>query len=62
MAQTAFPARVMRRFVETLAADLRHDMLTAVLSKSGLPEELTLAAHLGALDAQQCEFKIVIGG
>lgn len=61
----------MPRFVEMLSAELGHDTLAAVLSKSGLPEEWTLAAHFGALDdertarvlgARQCEFKIVSGG
>lgn len=50
MAEIAFPANVMYKFVETLSAELGHDTLSAVLSKSGLPEEWAHAAHFSALD------------
>lgn len=50
MAEVAFPARVMYKFVETLSAELGHDTFSAVLSKAGLPEEWAHAAHFGALD------------
>ncbi len=53
MAQAVFPARIMRRFVETLSADVGHETLSAVLSKSGLPEEWSHAAHFGALNDEQ---------
>ena len=50
MPEINFPARVMRRFVETLSAEVGHETLGAVLSKSGLPAEWADAAHLAALD------------
>lgn len=50
MANAAFPAFIMRRFVETLSSDVGHDTFSAVLSKAGLPEEWAHAAHFGALD------------
>ncbi|MBI5353538.1 MAG: hypothetical protein HZB50_12930 [Chloroflexi bacterium] len=50
MAEITFPARVMRRFVETLSAEIGRETFGAVLSKSGLPEEWADAAHFTALD------------
>jgi hypothetical protein len=50
MAEIAFPSHVMRKFVETLSAELGSDTFSAVLSKAGLPEEWAQAAHFGALD------------
>jgi predicted hydrocarbon binding protein len=50
MAEVAFPQRVMRRFVQTLSADIGHETLSAVLSKGGLPEEWASPAHFSALD------------
>jgi len=50
MTETAFPARVMHKFVETLSAELGHDTFSAVLSKAGLPEDWAHAAHFSALD------------
>jgi predicted hydrocarbon binding protein len=50
MAEVAFPAHVMYKFVETLSAELGHDTFSAVLSKAGLPEEWAHVAHFGALD------------
>lgn len=50
MVEIAFPSNVMRKFVETLSAELGLDTLSAVLSKAGLPEEWAHAAHFGALD------------
>jgi predicted hydrocarbon binding protein len=50
MNQTAFPARIMRRFVETLSTDIGLEGLSDVLVKAGLPEEWTSFAYLNALD------------
>jgi len=50
MTETAFPVRVMRRFVETLSSEIGHETFSAVLSKSGLPEEWADALHFMALD------------
>jgi predicted hydrocarbon binding protein len=50
MTEIAFPARIMRRFVETLSAEIGHDTFSAVLSKAGLPEEWAHSAHFSALD------------
>ncbi|MBI5962831.1 MAG: hypothetical protein HY863_05105 [Chloroflexi bacterium] len=50
MAETTFPLRVMRRFVVTLSSEIGHETLSAVLSKSGLPEEWADALHFVALD------------
>ena len=53
MTEAAFPARVMRRFVETLSSEIGHDTFSAVLSKAGLPEEWAHPAHFSALDNAQ---------
>jgi predicted hydrocarbon binding protein len=53
MNQTAFPARIMRRFVETLSTDIGLEGLSDVLVKAGLPEEWTSFAYLNALDNVQ---------
>ena len=50
MPEALFPARVLRRFVDTLSADLGHDTLSAVLEKGGLPSEWAHSQHLGPLD------------
>jgi len=50
MAEVTFPARIMLRFVETLAAELGQDILAAVLSKSGLPEEWAHHTYFAGLD------------
>jgi hypothetical protein len=50
MTEIAFPARIMRRFVETLSSEIEHDIFSAVLSKAGLPEEWAHPAHFSALD------------
>jgi hypothetical protein len=50
MTEIAFPSNVMRKFVETLSAELGHDTFSAVLSKAGLPEQWAHPAHFGALD------------
>ena len=50
MTETAFPAGIMRRFVETLSSEIGHDTFSAVLSKAGLPEEWAHPAHFSALD------------
>ena len=50
MSEIRFPVRIMTRFVETLSAELGHDTLSAVLVKSGLPEEWAHPAHFTALD------------
>ena len=50
MAEIVFPARVMRRFVETLSLDIGSETFSAVLLKAGLPEEWAHPAHFSALD------------
>ena len=50
MTETAFPVRVMRRFVETLSSEIGHETFSAVLSKAGLPEEWAHPSHFMALD------------
>lgn len=39
MTQVQFPLPVLRKFVETLSAELGHDTATAVIKKTGLPKE-----------------------
>lgn len=50
MAEIAFPANVMRKFVQTLSVELGQDTFSAVISKAGLPEEWAHPAHFSALD------------
>jgi predicted hydrocarbon binding protein len=50
MTEIKFPARIMRRFVETLSEELGSDTFSAVLTKAGLPEEWTHSAHFTGLD------------
>ena len=50
MTEVDFPARVMFRFVETLSAELGHDILSAVLLKAGLPEEWAHHTYFAGLD------------
>jgi predicted hydrocarbon binding protein len=50
MNETAFPARIMRRFVETLSSEIGPETFSAVLSKAGLPEEWASFAHFSPLD------------
>ena len=51
--KTAFPAHIMRRFVETLIADIGLEALSAALLKAGLPEEWASPACFNALDDMQ---------
>jgi predicted hydrocarbon binding protein len=46
----SFSVRIMRRFVETLSAEIGQETFSAVLSKAGLPEEWATPAHFSALD------------
>lgn len=50
MVETAFHERFMYRFVKTLSLEIGQETLSAVLSKSGLPEEWALPEHFVALD------------
>ena len=50
MAEIYFPARVMFRFVETLSAELGHDILSAVLLKADLPREWAHHTYFAGLD------------
>jgi len=50
MPEALFPARVLRRFVDMLSADLGHETLSTVLEKAGLPAEWAHSQHLGPLD------------
>jgi predicted hydrocarbon binding protein len=50
MDEIAFPARIMRRFVETLSTDIGLEALSAVLLKADLPEEWSSPAYFDALD------------
>jgi predicted hydrocarbon binding protein len=50
MDEIAFPARIMRRFVETLVTDIGTEALSAVLLKADLPEEWASSAHFKTLD------------
>ncbi len=53
MNEIAFPARVMRRFVETLSSDIGHETLSAALSNAGLPKEWASFEYFAALDDVQ---------
>jgi len=53
MTEIKFPTRIMTRFVETLSAELGHDTLSAVLTKSDLPEEWAHSATFIVLDDVQ---------
>jgi predicted hydrocarbon binding protein len=53
MAGPVFSARVMRRFVEILAAEVGHETLAAVLSKSNLPDEWSEASYFAQFSSQQ---------
>jgi predicted hydrocarbon binding protein len=46
----AFPPRIMRRFVETLAEEIGQETLSAVLSNTGLPEEWAAPMYFSGLD------------
>lgn len=50
MVEAAFPASMMRRFVDALSSEIGSDTFSAALSKAGLPEEWAQSAHFGALD------------
>jgi predicted hydrocarbon binding protein len=50
MAETVFPKRVMRRFVEILSTDIGQETFLAVLEKAELPKEWATPAHFDALD------------
>ena len=53
MAGVAFPARILRRFVETLSTELGQETFTGVLSNAGLPPEWVHPAHFAALDDER---------
>lgn len=53
MSEIKFPARIMHRFVDVLSEEIGHDTFSAVLSKSGLPEEWAHSAHFIALDDER---------
>lgn len=50
MTEIVFPARVMRRFVETLSLEIGIETFSAALLKAGLPAEWAHPAHFSALD------------
>lgn len=50
MPEVLFPSHVLRRFVDTLSAELGMDTLAAVLEKAGLPAEWVHSEHFGPLD------------
>jgi predicted hydrocarbon binding protein len=53
MSQTTFSSHIMRKFVETLSADIGHETFTAVLSKAGLPKEWAHSEHFSEMDGEQ---------
>ncbi len=53
MSQAIFPRQIMRRFVETLSAEIGHETITAVLSKAGLPNEWAHPEHFSELNDTQ---------
>jgi predicted hydrocarbon binding protein len=53
MDKIAFPARIMRRFIETLLTDIGLEALSAALLKADLPEEWASPAYFNALDDMQ---------
>ena len=53
MAEIVFSARIMRRFVETLSAEVGHETFSAVLLNAGLPEEWAHSAHFTGLDDER---------
>jgi predicted hydrocarbon binding protein len=53
MDEINFPARIMRRFVETLSSEVGHETFSAALSKAGFPEEWAHPEHFAALDDKQ---------
>lgn len=53
MVEVVFFARIMRRFVETLSAEIGHETFSAVLSNAGLPKEWAHPAHFSALDDER---------
>lgn len=53
MSQTAFPSQIMKKFVETLSAEIGHETFSAVLSKAGLPNEWAHSSHFAALDNER---------
>ena len=50
MDESNFPARIMRRFIETLSSDIGLEALLAVLLKADLPDEWASPAYFTALD------------
>jgi len=57
MGQAVPGSRIMRRFVETLSMEIGQETLSAVLEKSGLPEEWSRASHFDAFsDPQTARF------
>jgi len=53
MTEIVFPARIMRRFVETLSLEIGHETFVAVLLNAGLPEEWTHSSYFAALDNER---------
>ena len=53
MAQVEFPLAIMRKFVQTLSAEIGHDTLSAVLKKSGLPKDWAHDEYFAALNNEQ---------
>jgi hypothetical protein len=53
MAEIVFPARIMRRFVETLSSEIGHETFSAALSNAGLPIEWAHPVHFIALDNER---------
>ena len=53
MAQVEFPLAIMRKFVQTLSAEIGHDTLTAVIKKSGLPKDWAHDEYFAALNNEQ---------
>lgn len=50
MIEVKFSARILHRFVETLADELGQETFSTVIAKAGLPKEWAHAAHFSALD------------
>lgn len=53
MTEIGFPVHILKRFVETLSAEMGHETLTGALTNAGLPAEWAHSAHFSALDDQR---------
>ena len=53
MSVVSFPAHILQRFVETLSAEMGHEIFTGALANAGLPEEWAHPAHFSALDNER---------